>query len=104
MSRRTIDIAAFAGETYDDAWQAMAESYAEVGTILVALLQQVGPITLPPEAFDRARGHVAYFEPIGRGGAFRCVAIPREEGDVDPEAVERLRAKWERQYIRRPPR
>jgi hypothetical protein len=96
-----VDIATFAAEQYDDAWRAMAESYAAIGMYLVAVLQHTGPLTLAPDALERAGGYVAVFDPVGRHGAVRVAVVPRSESGADPSAPERIRAKWERQYERK---
>jgi hypothetical protein len=95
-----VDIATLAGDAYDDAWQAMAESYAMLATELVAVLQRVGPVTLPANYPERADGLVVISEPLPTG-AWRCYVIPRDETGIDSEAdAARLRAKWKRQYVR----
>lgn len=100
-SDEPIDIARFASEHIEDAREAMAESYAFIGTQLVAVLQRTGPVTLPRDYDVRAHGLVVYAEPLP-GGAWRVSVIPREESGRDVAADSAAaRAAFDRQYVRR---
>lgn len=105
MSARRVDIAALAADSHEDAWEAMAESYAFIAGLLIAVLQQVGPRTLPPDALERAEGFVVTTDWVGDHGAMR-LAVSRREDVTDmvessEEAAARLRKRWEAQYPRR---
>jgi hypothetical protein len=98
-----LDLAALAGEHYDDAWQAMAESYAEAVSLLGAVVIRKGPLVIAEREWLRARDFVTTIDPVrGATPAWRLTAIRREEAPLaDPHAVDRLRAKWEQTYVRR---
>lgn len=97
-----VDIATLAADTYEDAWQAMAEAYAEAATLLVAVIQRTGPVTVPAGYPERAASLVVLTQPLP-SGAWRVNVIPREETGVDTSGdAERVRERWRRQYQRVP--